>query len=190
MFIHFGAHSAGGRGEWIANRERIGKDEYTRRYVNSLSTWHYDPESRAELAVESGMGYGVLTAQHQDGFALWPTRAGDFHAGPLPTKSFKWNSPAKTKPKTEAPISCLSMFGGVLFSKTATPSGPAFSRPFSIFTSLCEPREESTMTSPSIIQGRSYEIAPTKRSTVPVIHHPNRCFWVCEHSAKTYGPWF
>lgn len=28
--------------------------------------------------------------------------------------------------------------------------------------------------------GRSYEIAPTKRKHVSVIHHPNRCFWVCE----------
>ena len=28
MFIHWGAYSAGERGEWVLNRERITKEEY------------------------------------------------------------------------------------------------------------------------------------------------------------------
>jgi len=36
--------------------------------------------------------------------------------------------------------------------------------------------------------GRSYEIAATKRKHVSVIHHPNRCFWVCEQPPKDVWP--
>lgn len=36
--------------------------------------------------------------------------------------------------------------------------------------------------------GRSYEIAMTKRKTVTIVHHPSRCFWVCEHSPKDVWP--
>jgi len=37
-------------------------------------------------------------------------------------------------------------------------------------------------------EGRCYEIAPTKRKTVTVIHHPKRCFWVCEHLPQNVWP--
>ena len=37
-------------------------------------------------------------------------------------------------------------------------------------------------------EGRSYEIAPTKRKTVTIIHHPNHCFWVCEQPPKDVWP--
>ena len=37
-------------------------------------------------------------------------------------------------------------------------------------------------------EGRSYEISQTKRKTVTVIHHPNRCFWVLDHPPKDVWP--
>ena len=37
-------------------------------------------------------------------------------------------------------------------------------------------------------EGRNYEIAPTKRKTVTIIHHPNHCFWVCEQPPKDVWP--
>lgn len=81
MFIHWGAYSVGARGEWFANRERIPLDEYTSQYVDNFHAENYRPEDWATLAKEAGMGYAVLTTRHHDGFALWPTKAGDFHAG-------------------------------------------------------------------------------------------------------------
>lgn len=37
-------------------------------------------------------------------------------------------------------------------------------------------------------EGQSYEIAPTKRKTVTIVHHPNQQFWVIEQPPKTVWP--
>ncbi|HZG75224.1 MAG TPA: alpha-L-fucosidase [Paenibacillus sp.] len=41
----------------------------------------YDPDAWLKAAKEAGFRYAVLTTKHHDGFALWPTRYGDFHTG-------------------------------------------------------------------------------------------------------------
>jgi len=86
MFIHWGAYSVAGRGEWAANRERIPFGEYKQLYAEKFLAENYDPAAWAALAKEAGMGYAVLTTRHHDGFALWPTNTGDFHAGNLGPK--------------------------------------------------------------------------------------------------------
>ncbi len=86
MFVHWGAYSVGARGEWFRNRERIPQEEYVRRYAENFHAERYDPREWAALAKEAGMGYVVLTARHHDGFALWPTRCGEFHAGNIGPK--------------------------------------------------------------------------------------------------------
>jgi hypothetical protein len=37
-------------------------------------------------------------------------------------------------------------------------------------------------------EGRSYEIASTQRKSVSILHHPNHCFWVCDHPPKDVWP--
>ena len=37
-------------------------------------------------------------------------------------------------------------------------------------------------------EGLSYEISPTQRKTVTIVHHPNRKFWVLEHPPKDVWP--
>ncbi|MDR1009954.1 MAG: alpha-L-fucosidase [Opitutaceae bacterium] len=86
MFIHWGAYSVAARGEWARNRERIPADEYSRLYAENFHAENYNPASWAALAREAGMGYMVITTRHHDGFALWPTRTGDFHAGRIGPK--------------------------------------------------------------------------------------------------------
>jgi alpha-L-fucosidase len=81
MFIHWGAYSVAARGEWVANRERIPIEEYSRLYAENFRAENYDPAAWAVLAKDAGMGYAVLTTRHHDGFALWPTKAGEFHVG-------------------------------------------------------------------------------------------------------------
>ncbi|MBV4358191.1 alpha-L-fucosidase [Pinibacter aurantiacus] len=39
----------------------------------------FDPDIWARQAKEAGMTYVVLTARHHDGFALWPSKYGDFN---------------------------------------------------------------------------------------------------------------
>ncbi len=80
MFIHWGPYSAGGRGEWIMNRERIPAEEYAQKYAEAWRAERYDPAAWARLAREGGMGYVVLTTRHHDGFALWETETTSFHA--------------------------------------------------------------------------------------------------------------
>lgn len=86
MFIHWGVYSVAGRGEWIANRERIPFEEYRRLYAENFQARNYDPSAWATLAKEAGMGYAVLTTRHHDGFALWPTQTSDFHSGAIGPK--------------------------------------------------------------------------------------------------------
>lgn len=86
MFIHWGAYSVAGRGEWVGNRERVPFEEYKRLYAEEFRAESYDPGLWAALAKEAGMGYAVLTTRHHDGFALWPTDTGDFHVGNLGPK--------------------------------------------------------------------------------------------------------
>jgi hypothetical protein len=37
-------------------------------------------------------------------------------------------------------------------------------------------------------EGHNYEITPTKRKTVAIVHHPNRKFWVLEHTPLAVWP--
>jgi len=79
MFIHWGTYSVAARGEWIMNRERIPKAEYTEKYINNWHAENYCPEEWAQLAKKSGMGYMVLTTRHHDGFALWDSKVNDWN---------------------------------------------------------------------------------------------------------------
>jgi alpha-L-fucosidase len=81
MFVHWGVYAVAGRGEWFRNRERMSQEEYVRLYAENFRAENYDPKTWAALAKEAGMGYVVLTTRHHDGFALWPTKQGGFHAG-------------------------------------------------------------------------------------------------------------
>ncbi len=85
MFVHWGAYSVAARGEWVMNRERIPREEYTERYVNSWKAEQYDPAEWCNLAKDAGMGYIVLTTRHHDGFALWDSKVNSYnavHSGP------------------------------------------------------------------------------------------------------------
>ena len=66
MFIHWGPYSAGGRGEWILNRECIPTEEYTEKYVRNFGAEKYDPREWVALAKAAGMKYMVLTTRHHD----------------------------------------------------------------------------------------------------------------------------
>ena len=80
LFIHWGLYSipAGywkgerspGIGEWVQHRMRIPNAEYSQ-----LAQWfnpiRFDADAWAQLAVDAGMKYVVITSKHHDGFALF-----------------------------------------------------------------------------------------------------------------------
>ncbi|WP_206438396.1 alpha-L-fucosidase [Paenibacillus whitsoniae] len=70
MFIHWGAYSIIGRGEWVMHHEQIPQDDY-RKIAMSFNPKAFDARQWAKLAKDAGMGYMVMTARHHDGFSLW-----------------------------------------------------------------------------------------------------------------------
>ncbi len=86
MFVHWGLyailagewHGRTNYGEWIRNNAKIPIDEYD----TLLSRWNpaaFDADALARMAARAGMKYLVITTKHHDGFALWPSRHGNFN---------------------------------------------------------------------------------------------------------------
>ena len=90
MFIHWGAYSHlankvdgktyYGIGEWIMNPCMAGipVDDYKRRAAD-FNPVRFDAEEVAQLAVDAGMKYIVITSKHHDGFAMYHSKADRFN---------------------------------------------------------------------------------------------------------------
>lgn len=77
MFIHFGILTY--TGSWGRGHLDIRK----------FNPGRLDPRQWADAAVAAKMKYGVLTARHHDGFALWPSKASDYNVGHIPWREGK-----------------------------------------------------------------------------------------------------
>ncbi len=75
MFIHFGILTY--TGQWGQGNLDIAQFNPT----------GLDPGQWADAAVAARMKYGVLTARHHDGFALWPSSASDYNVGHIPWRN-------------------------------------------------------------------------------------------------------
>ena len=80
LFIHWGLYSMGARHEWLKNLEHISNEEYDRKYFKHFEPDLYDPEVWADIAVDAGMKYFVITTKHHEGFALWDSKHTDYKA--------------------------------------------------------------------------------------------------------------
>jgi len=88
LFIHWGLYAipAGywkgqrspGIGEWIMNRMKIPVGEYE-QLAKQFDPVEFDADAWAQLAVDAGMKYVVITAKHHDGFALFRSAASSFN---------------------------------------------------------------------------------------------------------------
>lgn len=79
MFIHWGAYAQYERGEQVLFRENLDQREYATRACAWKPT-NYDPKRWAEVAVQAGVKYAVLTTRHHDGFCLWDSQYTDYTA--------------------------------------------------------------------------------------------------------------
>jgi len=87
LFIHWGiyAHYAGlyqgerkeGLSEHILRSGEIPVAEY-REVAGTFNPTNYDPEFWADLALEAGCSYVIITAKHHDGFAMFPSDVTDW----------------------------------------------------------------------------------------------------------------
>ena len=72
MFVHFGAYSVIGKGEWAKHIREIPWDEY----MKAVKSFVIKPDWASELVAEAknaGCRYITLTTRHHDGFSLYDT---------------------------------------------------------------------------------------------------------------------
>jgi len=79
IFIHWGIYAVKGITEsWSFHNGYISYEDYMKQ-LEGFTASSYDPELWADLILESGARYAVLTSKHHDGVALWDTRYSDLN---------------------------------------------------------------------------------------------------------------
>lgn len=77
MFIHWGASSVLGDGEWVMNNRKIRVQEY-QRLLQIFNPVHFNAASWVGLAKAAGMKYITFITRHHDGFSNWDTKYSDW----------------------------------------------------------------------------------------------------------------
>lgn len=77
MFIHWGASSVLGHGEWVMHNRNIHVEEY-RQLLNIFNPIEFDAAAWAGLAKSAGMKYITFTTRHHDSFSNWDTQQSDW----------------------------------------------------------------------------------------------------------------
>lgn len=77
MFIHWGASSVLGAGEWIMNQRNIRVDEYT-HLVRVFNPIDFDAKKWVGIAKAAGMQYITFITRHHDGFSNFDTKQSDW----------------------------------------------------------------------------------------------------------------
>lgn len=77
MFIHWGASSVLGDGEWVLNNRNIGVNEYG-RLINIFNPQNFDAKKWVATAKAGGMKYITFITRHHDSFSNWDTKQSDW----------------------------------------------------------------------------------------------------------------
>ena len=77
MFIHWGASSVLGDGEWVMDNKGINKDDY-KKIGKVFNPVDFDAAKWVSTAKNAGMKYIVLITRHHDGFSNWDTKQSDW----------------------------------------------------------------------------------------------------------------
>lgn len=80
IFIHWGLYSVEGISKsWAFYNDYLSHADYLKQ-LQGFGAEKYNPKEWAELLVQSGAKYTVITSKHHEGFALWNTKYGDLNA--------------------------------------------------------------------------------------------------------------
>lgn len=77
MFIHWGASSVLGDGEWVMNNRNIKVDQYE-RLQNIFNPQKFDAVKWVGAAKAAGMKYITFVSRHHDSFSNWDTKQSDW----------------------------------------------------------------------------------------------------------------
>ena len=73
MFIHWGASSVLGAGEWVMNNRNIKIKDY-RQLLHIFNPQDFNAAAWVKTAKDAGMNYIVFITRHHDGFSNWDTK--------------------------------------------------------------------------------------------------------------------
>jgi len=77
IFIHAGIYAVNGIDEsWSFHNKKISHAEYMKQ-LQGFTLKNYDPAAWADLIMESGARYAVITTKHHDGVAMYDTKMND-----------------------------------------------------------------------------------------------------------------
>lgn len=77
MFIHWGASSVLGHGEWVMNNRNIHVQDY-KKLIGIFNPIHFNAAEWVSTAKNAGMKYITFITRHHDGFSNWDTRESDW----------------------------------------------------------------------------------------------------------------
>jgi alpha-L-fucosidase len=77
MFIHWGASSVLGHGEWVMNNRNIKVNDYN-RLIHIFNPQNFDAARWVATAKAAGMKYITFITRHHDGFSNWDTKQSDW----------------------------------------------------------------------------------------------------------------
>ena len=77
MFIHWGASSVLGAGEWVMNNRGITVEKYS-NLLRFFNPQQFNAAEWVATAKNAGMKYIVFITRHHDGFSNWDTRYSDW----------------------------------------------------------------------------------------------------------------
>ena len=77
LFIHWGASSVLGNGEWVMNNRNIKVKDYS-RLINFFNPQGFDPKAWVSMAKSAGMKYIIFITRHHDGFSNWDTKQSEW----------------------------------------------------------------------------------------------------------------
>ena len=77
LTAHWGLYSVLGRNEWCYYQDRFPYAEY-RRVMERFNPVRFIAEEWADLVLEAGLRFFMITSKHHDGFCLWDTQLTDY----------------------------------------------------------------------------------------------------------------
>ena len=85
MFIHWGASSILGDGEWVMNNRNIHVKDYT-HLKDVFNPLEFDAKKWVSLAKNAGMKYITFVSRHHDSFSNWDTKHSNWKVTATPFK--------------------------------------------------------------------------------------------------------
>jgi len=83
LSAHWGLYALVGRGEWVLHTASMPHGMY-RDLVKSFDAPRFDAGEWADLMLESGQKFLLVTTKHHDGFCMWDTALTDFRVTNTP----------------------------------------------------------------------------------------------------------